>query len=159
MNASFRSIQSSRNVVRCHDVGAASKQMVMAIALIVVIGVCAVFMWGQLFGGDKGGGDRISNLGYQCQVCDHQFVITNIQLREQIQDNASLNKDPTRAIDQAHCPKCGEKHAGIPMFECPKCATFFLPAKINLRTNPDAVMPPAICPECKTNLTEWMRTH
>ena len=138
--------------------GAASKQMIMTIGLLAVIGVCAVVIWNQLFGG-AANHDRISNLGFQCQDCDHQFVITNIQLREQETNNAALDADRTRTIDQAHCPKCGKKHAGIPMFECPKCSHFFLPMKVNLRTNPDAVMPPAICPKCNTNLTEWMREN
>lgn len=144
---------------RSRRAGAASKQMVMTIVLVAIIGGCAVFIWGQLFGGDGRGIDRVSNLGFQCQACDHHYVITNVQLREQIPDNAVLDKDRTRSIDQAHCPQCGQKHAGIPMFECPECGTFFLPSKVNLRTNPDAVMPPPICPKCNTNYTEWLRKN
>lgn len=143
---------------RRHQAGAASKQMVMIIVLIAIIGGCAVFIWGQIFGGG-GGAVRSANLGYQCQVCDHQFVITDIQLREQVSDVSVLEKDRTRSMDQAHCPKCGEKHAGLPMFECPNCSNFFLPAKVNLRTNPDAVVPPTICPKCNTNYADWIRTH
>lgn len=133
--------------------------MVMTIVLIAIIAACAVFIWGQIFGGNGGGGERNTNLGYQCQVCDHQFIITDVQLREQVFDGSALEKDRTRSMDQAHCPKCGEKHTGLAMHQCPECSHYFLPSKVNVRTNPDAVIPPAICPKCNTNYDEWMLKH
>jgi len=138
--------------------GAASKQMVMTVALVVFIAGCMIFIAKQLFTGE-GNHEQVRNLGFHCQDCDHEFVITNIQLREQAPDNAVLEQDRTRSIDQPHCPQCGKKHAGMPMFECLKCGHFFMTVKVNLRTNPDAVIPPPVCPKCGTNQTEFLRNE
>ncbi|MEX2215864.1 MAG: hypothetical protein WD768_17265 [Phycisphaeraceae bacterium] len=124
-------------------------------ALIAVILVCGVFVISHLFGGPPAVEEN-PDLGFKCQVCGEEFVIKAETLRNQPRDTEVLEKNPNRTSDQAHCPKCQAKHAGLTMLQCPQCKKWFLLSDTNVRTHPD-VKTNTVCPHCGLDLMEQKR--
>jgi hypothetical protein len=142
---------------RAHRRGAASKQVLTVTLLIVVIVLGIGFIWSQLMPGDPTP-PRIVDLGFQCEKCDHQWVITNDDLQQIKVDDAALKANPNRRHNQPHCPQCNQKHSGLSMLECPVCEKHFLHTKKQVRSA-DVIADDPICPHCKTNLHEWHREN
>jgi|GEM_PF-3611672 len=139
-----------------HIKGAALNPMVKMIALCLIISICLIVIWNQLFGGKI---PEVFNAGFQCSECQETFVMTNVELRTVEIHEATLESDRMRTPDQPHCPKCNGKHTGMLMVECPSCKHYYLPSKVNLRANPNAQVPPPVCPKCGTDRNKWISDH
>ncbi len=133
--------------------GRPQRRVGLALLIVALIGYGLYSIWTQL--ADRRTSPGEFTMGYVCSSCDQQFKMTNVEVSNQEYDAKSLEKHRDRSMDQPHCPHCGQKHAGLLMKECPKCGEFFLTERRNIRTNPDAPIPPPICPKCNTDYNKW----
>jgi len=137
--------------------GMSQRDMIIGAAACVVILVCGFVIARQFFsGGVKV--DENPDIGFKCSVCGEEFILSAQAARSQTRDPEALAKYPDRTPDQAHCPKCGAKHSGRLMLQCPQCQKWFLLADQNVRTAKSATGNP-VCPHCGLDLMEWKRKH
>lgn len=146
----------NRGSQRCR--GATQRQVLAGVGLSVFVLLGVWWIIANLQGNTTGPDEIL--LHYECAECEKHFTLSNNELAKQTpaseQDSTFFAEHPERTPDQAHCPHCGEKHAGLLMTECPACGEHFLRAKVNLRTQgPDYEAPPPICPHCGVNVDEY----
>ena len=135
--------------------GGGSKMRWLLAAGLVVIIVGSVILAIKGFFDETPGSDRTTRKGpptFQCRKCGHKF--NPRPERKPRAFGGMPKKAQGRGID---CPKCKVKHAAHRMIECPKCEEHFLPPWAGEPPRPGAPRPPAICPECDTNVMEYVR--
>jgi DNA-directed RNA polymerase subunit M/transcription elongation factor TFIIS len=129
------------------------------VVLVVLFAVAVYSIWRTIAGDSPPPVEQ--QLAFQCTQCSEVFKTTNLQLHAMQRDNAALKQFPDRSPDQAHCPKCGQKHAALLMTQCAKCREWFLPQKATRREMAAEGFAPKtpVCPHCGTDQNKWRQEN